>query len=205
MSSTTPQQPDNEAPVINILGENVALGPTTRNQVPTLHRWVNDFQVSILSGDPLQPTTLESLQAEYDRTFGKEAQRQNATGFSIYERASMRLIGYTELRHIDHRNRTATFGIMIGEKDCWHKGYGTEATRLMLDYGFNVLNLHNIDLNTHSYNEAAQKAYTRAGFRVIGRRRQACRWGDRIYDEVLMDCLSTEFERPHPPAIEHPQ
>ena len=206
--TSTPTAPaqlsENEAPLVNILGEKVALGPSMRSQMPTIYRWSNDFRVSVLSGDPLRPVTLESLYAEYDRQNTKEEPTQKWVEFSMYERVSMRFIGLTSLRHLNHRNRTATFGILIGEKDCWYKGYGTEATKLMLDYGFTVLNMHNIDLTTYAYNEAAHKAYLKAGFREIGRRRQAHRWRDRVYDEVIMDCLATEFEGVGTPVLELP-
>lgn len=114
----------------------------------------------------------------------------------FHEYATLRPIGLTELRRIDHKHGTAEFGILIGEKDCWHKGYGTEVTRLILDYGFTVENLHNITLDTASYNEPAIRAYTRAGFRIIGRRREVLLWGNKRYDIVLMDCLASEFETP---------
>jgi len=195
---------ENETPLVNILGEKVALGPAMRSQIPTIYRWSNDFRVSVLSGDPLRPVSLESLYAEYDRQNAKEEPIQKWVEFSMYERASMRFIGLTSLRRLDYRNRTATFGIIIGEKDCWHKGYGTEATKLMLDYGFTVLNMHNIELSSYAYNEVALKAYIKAGFREIGRRREAHRWRDRVYDEVIMDCLATEFEGTGTPVLELP-
>jgi RimJ/RimL family protein N-acetyltransferase len=83
---------------------------------------------------------------------------------------------------------------LVGEKDCWNKGYGTETTTLMLDYGFTALGLHNIMLRVFSYNERARRAYLRAGFKEIGRRREARRLAGRAYDVVYMDCLATEFE-----------
>ena len=206
--TTTPsislQQSPSEMPIVNVLGKKVSLGPTMRSQIPTIYRWSNDFQVSVLSGDPLRPVTLESLYADYDRQSAKEEPQQKWIEFSMYERASMRFIGLTSLRHLDHRNQTATFGIIIGEKDCWHKGYGTEATKLILDYGFTVLNLHNIDLSTYAYNEASHKAYLRAGFREIGRRREAHRWRNHVYDEVIMDCLATDFVGTETPVLELP-
>ena len=203
-ASILPSQSENETPLVNILGEKVALGPTMRSQIPTIYRWSNDFRVSVLSGDPLRPVTLESLYGEYDRQNAKEEPTQKWVEFSLYERTTMRFIGLTSLRRLDYRNRTATFGIIIGEKDCWHKGYGTEATKLMLDYGFTVLNMHNIELSSYAYNEAALKAYLKAGFREIGRRREAHRWRDRVYDEVIMDCLATEFEGVGTPVLELP-
>jgi RimJ/RimL family protein N-acetyltransferase len=95
---------------------------------------------------------------------------------------------------VDHYNRTATFGILIGEKDCWGKGYGTEATRLVLDYAFTGLGLHNVMLNVFANNERAIRAYRRAGFREIGRRRQAHRTGGDLEDVVFMDCLATDLQ-----------
>jgi len=66
----------------------------------------------------------------------------------------------------------------------------------MLDYGFNGLGLHNIMLTAFSFNERGLRAYTRAGFREIGRRREAFRLGGDAYDVVYMDCLATGFESP---------
>ena len=59
-------------------------------------------------------------------------------------------------------------------------------------------------LDTYSYNERAIRAYQRAGFHIIGHRREANRWGDKLYDQVLMDCVSTEFHNPIKPILELP-
>lgn len=63
-----------------------------------------------------------------------------------------------------------------------------------MDYGFNALGLHNILLTVHSYNERGRRAYRRAGFREIGRRREVIDRGGRLHDLVYMDCLATEFQ-----------
>jgi diamine N-acetyltransferase len=75
------------------------------------------------------------------------------------------------LVRIDHHAGTAEFGIALGERR--NQGLGTEATRLVLDWAFTVLGLHNVLLVTFSWNLAAIRAYTNAGFREIGRRRGA--------------------------------
>src|SRR5258708_14019069 len=191
-----------EKPIINIIGEKVALGPTHKGMIPFFEKWDNDFDVSIMSGDALRPVTREVIEANYER-HSKEDQG-HVVDFAIYEYATMRLIGATSLRHIVFVHGNADFGIYIGEKDCWGRGYGTEATILMLDYGFTILGLHNILLSTYGYNERAIRAYTRAGFREMGRWREAARVGDRRYDIVFMDCLSTEFSNPLKRIIEFP-
>ena len=106
--------------------------------------------------------------------------------------------GYTVgLREIDHVHRAATFGILIGEKECWGKGYGTEVTRVMADFAFAGLGLHNVMLTVSPRNERGVRAYRRAGFREIGRRRQAHRVAGQPEDVIMMDCVVTQFERPN--------
>ena len=118
------------------------------------------------------------------------------TSFVIYERATGRPIGSTELMHIDFRNGRADFGIYIGEAEARGKGYGTETTRLMLDYAFTALGLRNVALTVAEWNIAGQRAYAKAGFREFGRRRACWPMGGRWWDEVHMDALASEFESP---------
>jgi len=90
--------------------------------------------------------------------------------FVIYDRATDRPIGTTALDGIAHRHGTAEFSIGIGDESFRGKGYGTEATRLMLDYAFGVLGLSNVMLIVYDYNRAGRRAYAKAGFREFGRR-----------------------------------
>lgn len=189
------QAQESAKPTLNIVGEKVAFGPAHRALLPLLNKWDNDFTVFFLGSNVLRPVAMETTEA-FVASHLKGEEGQRSIFFIIYEYASLRPIGWTVLRHIDAKDGTADFGILIGEHDCWGKGYGTEATRLVLDYGFTVENLHNIVLDTASHNERAIHAYTRAGFRIIGRRREALCWGGKRYDSVLMDCLATEFETP---------
>lgn len=191
-----------EKTVLNMSGDKVALGPLQKSMISSFTRWENDFAVSLMSGDPLRPISRERIEERFERRL-----RENNSWFiefAIYERASMQVIGSAELRNIDKTHRTADYGITIGEKSSWGKGYGTETTILMLDYAFTVLGLHNILLSVFGYNERAVRAYTRAGFRVMGRQREAVRLGDQIYDMIFMDCLATEFRSPLRKVIELP-
>ena len=176
-------------PVVNIVGERVALGPRVREQLPLFARWRNDFAVARTFATP-RAHTIEALAAAYDAGTGHEY------GFTVYERATWRPIGWTYLRDVDWRGRTAGFGIVLGEADARGRGYGTEATRLMLDYAFTALGLHSLLLRVHEYNLAGQRAYQRAGFRECGRRRQAQLMGGKLWDTISMDCLASEFTSP---------
>jgi RimJ/RimL family protein N-acetyltransferase len=110
-------------PVLNIVGEQVALGPNSRDLMPLYQGWVNDFEVTRTLGLALRPTTRESEEARYKRVAKGSEQEVTLT---IYERDALRPIGITRLHDIDLLHRTAEFVMFIGEKDCWGKGYGTE-------------------------------------------------------------------------------
>jgi len=85
---------------------------------------------------------------------------------------------------------------MIGEKSEWSKGYGQDALRLLLDYGFNILNLSSIELVVHEDNARAIRCYEKLGFKMMGRQREAKINGTRKIDVLLMDILASEFESP---------
>jgi RimJ/RimL family protein N-acetyltransferase len=181
-----------DQPVINIVGQKVALGPPRRELLPLYLKWVNDFEVTRTTATGMRPMTWEAEESWYDRL----TENQQEVSFTIYDRATLQPIGNTGLIQVDYIDRSAEFGIMIGEKAFWGKGYGTETTVLMLDYGFNGLGLHNIMLRVFSNNQRGLRAYQRAGFRLIGRRREARRLGGRPHDVIYMDCLASEFQSP---------
>ncbi|MFN8512577.1 MAG: GNAT family protein [Chloroflexia bacterium] len=185
------------APVVNIMGEQIALGPLMREHIPLIARWRNDFYVQRTFGDIPRPRTIEDITARYeDMAKGNNAYGNNAYWFMIYERATWRPIGHTDLFDLDWRSRTCTYGILLGEAEARGKGYGTETTRLMLDYAFTALGLHSVLLYTDSYNLAGQAAYRKAGFKEFGRRRQCSFLNGEFHDFVYMDCLASEFTSP---------
>jgi len=181
-----------ERPLAHVEGELVALGPLRRDLIPTYQRWVNNIETLRTLGLPPRPMTVEAETTWYESAVTSSVD----IAFTIYERATGRPIGNTDLHGVDHRNRTATFGIVIGEPDARGKGYGTETTRLMLDYAFTALGLHNVMLTVFEFNPAGLRAYEKAGFREFGRRRQSRFMGGRLWDEVYMQCLAPDVASP---------
>lgn len=180
---------ERETPIINIEGERIALGPIGREHIPLFQRWNNDFAVTRTTARS-EPLTIEQMTAGYDAAVAATDQ----VDFIIYDRATMQPVGSTYLTHIDYRNRTAEFGIAIGEAAARGKGYGTEATRLMLDYAFTALGLHNVLLSVYTFNRAGRRTYEKAGFREFGRRRESKMMGGRFWDVVYMEALASEFD-----------
>ena len=180
-----------DTPILNVVGEKVGLGPKRRDLIPTYTRWINDLGTLRSLGAPPLPRTEEHQIAWFEAGVASGDQH-----FDIYELTTMRPVGGCDLRDIDHRNRVATMGMLIGEPEARGKGYGTEATRLLLDLAFTVHGLHSVWLTVYAYNLAGQRCYAKAGFREVGRRRQCRLMGGRLWDEVVMDILATEFESP---------
>jgi RimJ/RimL family protein N-acetyltransferase len=178
-----------ERPVLNIEGGLVALGPLRRDLLPLYQRWINDLEAALALGAFL-PITVEKETEWYE----SQAKSESDITFTIYDLSTLRPIGTSGLMRVDHRNRRAEFGILIGEPGCRNRGYGTETARLVLDYAFTVVGLHNVMLRVFEFNRGAVRAYEKAGFKEIGRRRQSYSAGGRVWDEIWMDCLSTEFE-----------
>ncbi len=187
------EEPDDlEQPIANIVGSRVALGPLRRDVLPAYTRWLNDFAVVRTLDRVPGPATAEDQAAWFTRVSTDTA----VVRFTVYERASWRPIGITNLHGIEFRHGTAEFGLMIGETGARGQGFGTEATRLMLDYAFNALGLHNVMLRVYAYNLAGLRAYQKAGFREFGRRRERQVFAGRRWDEVHMECLASEFTSP---------
>lgn len=160
--------------------------------IPLYTKWRNDFTVQRTYGNVPRPVTEEDRLAWYESASTSD----DAYWFVVYELATMRPIGLTDLFDVEALHGIATFGMMIGEADCRGKGYGTETTRLMLDFAFTALGLHAVTLEVDEFNLAGRRAYARAGFREAGRRRQATLIGGRRLDRIVMDCLATEFTSP---------
>jgi RimJ/RimL family protein N-acetyltransferase len=179
-------------PITNVIGRRVALGPMTRALIPRLYRWLNDLETTRALGDIAPPMTLEQVAAWYERSVASP----DIAGFTVYDAATWEAVGTTALLDIDYRNRSAEFGIIIGEPSARGQGIGTEVTSLMADYAFTALGLHSLWLTTYTFNVAGLRAYEKAGFREIGRRRECFRHAGRAWDKVYMDCLATEFTSP---------
>lgn len=184
MSVDTPH-----AAVINIVGEQVALGPLRSDLLDLYQRWLNDFSTMRNLGDTLRPAARETVAAWYAR----RTTAPDSFVFLIYERVPLRPIGIAQLLQADLRNRCAEYVVAIHEPDARGKGYGTEVTRLMLDFAFQSVGLHSVYLSVFAFNHGARRAYEKAGFSVCGRRRAAVLLDGRFWDEDMMECLATEY------------
>ncbi|MDZ4122322.1 MAG: GNAT family protein [Candidatus Cloacimonadaceae bacterium] len=174
-----------------LVGEKCYLSPISIDDAEKYTEWVNDLEVGqfVLFSHGI-----------YDLEKEKELLRdlmKNSMIFAIIENQTNKVIGNCGLNMVNEIHRRATFGIFIGDKTYWGRGVGTEATKLVLDYGFNILNLNNITLEVVAYNNRATRCYEKVGFKYVGTRRNYVYMAGEYHDVMIYDILASEFESPY--------
>ncbi len=171
-----------------LIGALIYLRPLERADAPQLVEWINDPEVT-RTLKQYRPIDLQSEEEYLDRA--RQAENQLALG--IVARDADHFVGVTGFHHIDTKNRHASFGILIGDKASWGKGYGTEATRLLVGHAFETLNLNRVWLHVYEDNERGRRVYEKVGFRREGVLRQDNYRAGRYRDTIVMGVLREEW------------
>ena len=158
-------------------------------------RWYSDPEVARLTRYQQAPLSHDEVQ----RFFYSRIMGSDFLAMAIHLRDADRLIGTCAFSQLDGDNGSTLFHITIGESDCWGKGYGTEATELMLAHAFTRLALHRVSLTVFEFNMRAIRAYEKCGFVVEGRSRQAIFRDGRFWYEIHMSVLLDEWEERNRP------
>jgi RimJ/RimL family protein N-acetyltransferase len=174
-----------------LTGRLVALRRHVPQNLAAFRRWYADPEIARLARYQQTPMRPE----EIERFFAARVIGPDAHAMAVHERSNGRLIGTCAFSQLDGDNGSALYHITIGERDAWGHGYGTEATRLMVDHAFGTLGLHRIALFVFEFNVRAIRAYKRCGFVVEGRSRESI-WRDgRWWDELAMSMLESDWRR----------
>ena len=166
----------------------IRLRALEEGDLPRTRAWVNDPEVARLVN---RVTPVSS--AEHREWFARVVSDPQQVIFAIDILAEDRHIGNCGLKRIDPRVRKAELWMYLGDPSCWGKGYGTEACRALLRFGFERLNLHRIHLYTPSYNQRAAALYEKLGFKTEGVLRQDVFQDGQYHDAILMGLLRHEF------------
>jgi len=172
-------------------GEKIILAPVQREYLPKYVEWLNDWEIA----QYLNPG-IPSLMNIEDETewFENRRKSKNSFVFAILTQAESHLIGNCGLHDVDFKNRKAVFGIVIGDKNYWSQGYGTDAAQTLLRYAFEELGLNLVELEVYAFNPRAIRAYEKAGFRRAGAHRQGLYRQGKFHDEFLMSILREEWD-----------
>jgi len=183
-----------------LTGSRVILRRHVPANLAAFRRWYADPEIARLARYQETPMRPE----EIERFFAARVLGTDALAMAIHERSTGRLVGTCAFSQLDADNGSALYHITIGEPDVWGSGYGTEATRLMMDHAFGTLGLHRVALFVFEFNERAIRAYQRVGFVLEGRARQSVRREDRWWDELAMSMLDTDWQQLRAERAEKP-
>jgi RimJ/RimL family protein N-acetyltransferase len=180
-------------PIKYLVGNKVYLRPFEQTDVEFMHRIVNnDVEVRRLTGAQ-NAFSLAQIQDYIDRQW----QDGSRVCFGIVRLEDDQLVGEVVLNEINRNNRSANFRILVAQ-DLTGRGYGTEATCLMLDHGFGMLNLHRVELDVYTINSRAAHVYEKVGFKREGVKRENWYYNHQYYDSIVMSILEHEFCPMHP-------
>ena len=171
-----------------MVGQRIYLSPMNVDDAEQYAAWLNDVEVAGYLG----PVYTRALSLAAEREY-LESSAQQGQNYAIVLKEGDKLIGNISLMDVDHRNRSATLGLFIGDAEYRSKGFGAEAIRLIVDYGFKWLNLHNIDLHVFANNPRAIACYENVGFREYGRRTEDSFMGGEYVDSLGMEILPHLF------------
>jgi len=173
-----------------IRGERVFLRAPERSDLPTFVRWFNDADVQ-RNLAMRAPMSLAAEEQWFDRMLTDQGTSRHQFVITLVDDG--RPIGTVGLEAVDLVNGTAEFGIAIGEKSEWGKGYGTDATRAICDFGFGELRLERIGLMVYADNERGRRTYEKAGFTHEATFRRAHFARGEHHDVHVMSLLRDEW------------
>ena len=174
--------------VVHITGERVRLVPLDEEtHLENYVQWLNDPEVTRYLGRVTPLTQLE--EREFFRTV---AERGDHVIWAVHDEAD-RHIGGTGLHSINWQDRSAVSGTIIGDKQAWNMGYGTEVMKLRTRWAFEELGLHRIESECFDQNIASIKCLERSGYSRIGiARKKRWRNGD-WHDCILWEILDEDY------------
>ena len=169
-------------------GERIYLRPLDKGDLKYIKKWGNDAEILSLIGE-VKPMT----QGDVEAFFEKVQNDKNRDWFTIVLKENNRVVGEAGLLRMFKPWRTTDMTIIIGEKDVWGKGYGTETIHLLMEYAFKQLNFHRISIGVVDFNERAIRFWEKAGFKKEGAQRDGYFFNDKYYDFVMMSILEDEY------------
>ncbi len=176
-------------PIKYLEGRLVYLRPWELGDADWLYTTINnDVQARRLTGTP-QAFTRTEIEAYIERQSGDPSR----ASFAVVRHQDDDLVGEVVLNEIDGRNRSANFRIFIGGPYTGN-GYGTDATELILGYGFGMRNLRRIELDVYTINPRAIHVYEKVGFIKEGVKRQNWYYDHQYFDSIIMSILKDEYD-----------
>lgn len=174
----------------NLVGEKIFLRPITVDDAAGMFAALSDEEGMRFTGTQAS-FTFEQVEAFCKKVSVADDRADYA--ITLKDDPESKYIGEVVLNEIDEENRSADFRIAMKGKAYFGKGYGSEATRLIVDYGFKTLKLHRIELEVFDFNPRAQHVYEKAGFMKEGIKRDVLFWEGKYQSAIVMSILEDEW------------
>jgi len=172
-----------------IKGKLVNLRAVEKKDLEEIMKWVNDREITKYLVAFLYPVS----RVEEEKFLERAMSHNDTEKTLVIETKEGIYIGQIGLHKIDWKNRNAELGIVIGNKEYWGKGYGTDAIEVLLNHAFNQMNLFKVYLRVFEYNKRGIRCYEKCGFKEEGRLRKNHFYNGEYYDEIIMGILKNEF------------
>ena len=172
-----------------LTGEKVILRPITKEDTPLIVKWRNTPAVreNFIFREPF-------TEEMHNHWLNTKVASGEVIQYIIVDKSENLPVGSVYFRDMDRKNRTAEYGVFIGEEEARNKGLGSETAKLFTDFGFDTLKLHRISLRLLSGNVAAEKSYKKAGFKREGIFRDMVFLDGKYRDVVFMAMISGREE-----------
>lgn len=179
-------------PDVVLEGQKVRLRPFEERDLDPVWDMLNEPEGRRLTG-----THTTFTRETADRWYRNRGTEDDRLDLVIARRHDDRLVGEAVLNDLDVDNHSCSFRISLVGPSVFGRGFGTEATRLMVDHAFQI-GIHRISLEVFDFNTRAQRVYEKAGFTVEGIMRDALHWDGIYHDAVLMAILADDNPRARP-------
>jgi diamine N-acetyltransferase len=183
-------KPMKDAERKSLIGERVFLRPFGRDDLPYIQKWSNDAELRRLIGE-VAPMSRADTEKWYRELLADE----DRVWFAIVLKKGDRVIGEAGLLRMFRPWRNTDMTIIIGEKDEWGKGYGTEVGNLLLHYAFGQMGFHRISIGVVGFNKRALKFWESLGFKKEGVERDEYYYDNAYSDGIMMSILENEFRK----------
>lgn len=173
-------------------GEKVRLRSVELTDLDAIMENWNNLKLRRFLHEP-RPFSREE-EKEWIRSTWEQRRRGFSYQFAVELKEDKEFLGTAGLFSFNQVSRSAELGIAIHAEKNWSKGYGTDTMRVLLEFGFNYLNLNSIRLRVNDFNIRGIKTYKKVGFTEVGKLRQANFVEGKYNDMVFMDILKEEWE-----------
>lgn len=175
-----------------LVGKRLYLRALSKRDLPHICRWANDPGIRGLTGE-----VTPMGEADAEEFLERVHKDRDRAWFVIALKETDQIIGEAGLLRMFRSWRSTDLSLIIGEREAWGQGYGTEAILLLLDYAFGYLNMHRVVVGVVGFNERALRFYQKVGFRQEGVQRDGYFYDHRYHDFVMMSILEDEYREMH--------